>query len=551
MTGGGGRHVLVFNGEIYNFLELAEELRGRGYLFRSDGDSEVLLHGWDRWGEGLFDRLNGMWALAIHDTHSGETVLCRDRYGEKPLYYLSEGDRLVFASEVKAIDHFTMGVLEPDAGYLRGLGCGGTGDRSYLMGVQSVPAGGMVTVRRNLECHVKRWYRMRHVPVPEGFREQAHVYRSLLEDSCRLRLRSDVPVATCLSGGIDSGSIASLLNSLPGGEARFPGFSHRSFNAGFPGTPQDETSAARQLAETCGIRLDFERIDAPAGGELEEALRGCDGPMPCLAFYPVWRIYRRIREAGIKVTLDGMGPDETLGGYALGYPALLGAWQLGKPAYLLDLFRIYSRITPGAGRKMARDGLMLARTIAARAKKQVPRLFAASPAPGHDMNPGTADNALEQVLLHQVFENPLPYLLHQYDRASMANGVECRSPFLDHRIVEYSFSLPLESRIGSGYTKRILREAMKGILPDPIRTNRKKLGFNAPFDSWLGGRLRDWVGDVSHSREFIDSTIFDGKAIARELQDSAAGRTPVREWRVWMPLHTAWWSLNRRKFSKP
>jgi asparagine synthase (glutamine-hydrolysing) len=556
-----GRHLIVFNGEIYNFLELAETLKERGYDFRTRCDTEVLLHGWDCWGTGLFARLNGMWAMAIHDTVSRETILCRDRYGVKPLYYCRSDDRILFASEVQAIDKMTRHSLSLDPRFFGDGGRLDLSEGSYLAGVPPLCPGHFLRVSPGGMGEQQQWYSLSPVEVPRSFPDQAEALKELIIDSCRLRLRSDVPVATCLSGGIDSGTIVGFLHSHSKAESRFPGFNHRSFTAAFPGSEIDESEAARSLAKKFHVQLDVKEIEAPDPDLLETALAACDGPMPTLSFYPIWSLYRHIRKQGIAVTLDGMGPDEMLGGYYIGHDALLGAWQMRSPLWFCDLYRTYRGLYRHGPEMIRNDLKSLLRRGGSRAKRAAlaamhPGATAQSPRRDFPLTPPPsavpadhpmAGNQLEMALWNQFFVSPLPYFLQQYDRCSMANGVECRTPFLDYRLVEYLFSLPLSSRIGHGYTKRVLRAAAKEVLPDPIRLNRRKAGFCAPYLQWLRGPLKEWAFDITASVAFLESDHFDGHRRSKEIRGVLSREDgSFDEIRIWFPLHLTWWVMQRQ-----
>lgn len=557
MLSSDGRYCLVFNGEIYNFVELAAELRQLGSVFRSRSDTEVLLEGYRHWQDRLWDRLNGMWAVAIHDCVTGHTVLCRDRFGVKPLFFLQQrGQPVIFASEATAIDRLLNGVLSPDVQWLQQVGSADTDDRSCYSEVRSLRAGELLTISPDGQLQRKAWYRMQPVECPPTFAGQAERFRELLIDACRLRLRSDVPVATCLSGGLDSGSLVAVLHKYASADTRFAGFNHRSFNAAFPGTPQDESVAATLLASGCGVQLDCHAISCPSPEELEKALQSCDGPMPCMAFYPIWQLYRCIRQQGIVVTLDGMGPDEYLGGYYIGEAALHGAWETRSISWFRDVRRTYAALYQHGPGQIATDTRAVLRTGLSRLKRRMLRRPALSgPGARFPIGPvgeqleesGLLQNTLARCLFHQVTACPLPYLLHQYDRCSMANGVESRFPFMDYRLLELAFSLPLQSRVGGGYTKRVLREAMAGTLPDAIRLNKRKTGFNSPFADWLKGPLRDWAGDLAASQAFRQSSFFDGPSLSRSILNGLSlPEANLREWDVWMPLHLTWWLQNKR-----
>jgi asparagine synthase (glutamine-hydrolysing) len=568
MRSNDGRYVIAYNGEIYNFLELRGILSGLGSEFVTDTDTEVILEAWKQWGQGMLAHFNGMWAFAIHDTREDEWFLARDRYGVKPLYYHEQAGRIAFASEIQALQQLDSGRFAPNPDFLSrflqyDVQCFGTED-TWLSGIKALPAGHYLTWKRG-RISVHQWYWLEPTEVPRRFSDQVERFRELLIDACRLRLRSDVPVATCLSGGLDSGSIVSVLGRAFGtdaGKGRSSQFSHRSFNAAFPGSSLDESADARAIAAKAGMSLDSFEMICPSPEELESALASCDGPMPTLAFFPIWRLYRHIKQSGITVTLDGQGADEMLGGYYLGESALRGGWQSGRLLWMRDLARTYSAIHPEAPMWM-RSAWSEWRRITATAcehtvknpaknalaffgaydlKRTKPLRRPELPAHVRSGYPG-ARNELATALFRQFFIAPLPFLHHQYDRCSMASGVECRMPFMDFRLVEYVFSLPLPSRIGHGFTKRILRESMRGILPEHVRTNRTKTGFNAPFSDWFNGPLREWAGDLRHTPEFAEAKAMRDELLPHTVSnrtDSANERTQ------WPVLHLAF-ELRRRK----
>lgn len=557
MVSGHGGHVIVFNGEIYNFVELARELREHGYEFRTQSDTEVLLHGWDCWGMTMFSRINGMWALAIYDVESGETLLCRDRFGVKPLYYHTVGGRFLFASEIQSIDRFTDGRLEVDYGFYAGLKQLEVGEGTHLVGVKALLPGSYLKVTRSGTVEGGRWYGLSRVEVPSSFPEQVEGLRELVIDACRIRLRSDVPVATCLSGGLDSGSIVSLLHAYPGDENQFPGFNHRCFTAAFPDSELDETRAARSLTEAYDLTLDLKVMECPTLEELEESLYACDGPMPTMAFYPIWKLYQHVRRKGIVVTMDGMGPDEMLGGYFIGGDALRGAWHLKDIGWFVDVYRTYRSLYDNGPEWMRGELKQFARERGSALKKMLRRLVGGGSQTPLRMYPlpvwvpenhPLRENPFERALWHQFFAAPLPFFLNQYDRCSMASGVESRMPFMDYRVVEYVFSLPLQSRVSAGYTKRVLREAVKGILPDHIRLNRRKTGFNAPFAQWLQGPLREWATEIASTSEFLENPCFDGVALSAAIKKNGfEGCEVTREREIWPALHLAWWMRHRSR----
>ncbi|KGE86622.1 MAG: asparagine synthase (glutamine-hydrolyzing) [Flavobacteriaceae bacterium] len=550
-----GKFVITLNGEIYNFIEVRDELKTLGYKFNSETDTEVILRAYEAWGSQMLNKFNGMWALAIYDVDNNKLILSRDRFGIKPLYYFWDGEELVFASEVQAL-HKHLGervsinkktieaILNFDHSYH------GTA-QTYLNEVKSLPAGTNFLLVNN-KVSIERWYQLKKQKVPKTLKAQAQELKILLADACKVRLRSDVPVGTCLSGGIDSGTISSLISTFKADEnQRFSNFTHRSFCAGFPGISFDETQDARRLAKQLDINLDVEIVGPPSEERLERALAQTDGPMPAFAFFPIWQLYGYIKSQNITVTLDGQGADEMLGGYYLGYNAMKGALQKGALLWLLDVKNTYSKLHPKASswvrghyNHLLKQAWSDIKQILKWPIKKVITYMGLRHFQANNLLVfnNLEPNSFEEALYQQFFSSPLPFLLHQYDRASMANGIECRMPFMDYRVVEYIFSLPSESKVGGGYTKLVLREAVKGILPDETRLNTLKTGFNAPTTEWFQTDLKDWFLKQINSSEFLNNPYFDGKALNKEFTkklDSADADT--YKWKFWAYIHVSHW----------
>lgn len=556
-----GRYTITFNGEIYNFLELRKELSAKGHQFYTESDTEVILAAYREWGEEMLHRFNGMWAFAIYDLEEESLFLARDRYGIKPLYYYHDGKQLLFASEVKAIETILEKRAEADTDVLRDLSTAdffyhGT-NKTYLKNVRMLPGGNKITVKKRW-WELKPWYKLQPREVPSSFEEQAEAFLPLLISACKLRLRSDVPLATCLSGGLDSGSITSLIHHFgqDNEENRFNHFSHQSFLASFPNTVIDERIEAEKLAKLMGNKLEVVEVHTPSIAELEESMQACDGPMPALAFYPIWKLYQFIRSRNIKVTLDGQGPDEMLGGYRPIYPALRSAFDAHKYGWAVDIYRTYA--SQGKTKQFSsvayanRAVLQLMKeTIKGTLHEQRKPIYKTKKYPLIPSRREKPFNSIiENDLYSQFFTNPLPGILNQFDRCSMASGVECRMPFMDYRVVEYVFSLPIESKIGGGYTKRILRESLKGILPEYTRLNKKKIGFNAPIVEWYKGALREFMRDAMADKKFNDNPFFNGPAIRKSFEEFLKKESPEFDeaFKFWPSVHIIWW-LNKNKVS--
>jgi asparagine synthase (glutamine-hydrolysing) len=562
------RYWITYNGEIFNYIEIREELKTLGYTFKTNSDTEMILAAYDCWGHGMLNRFNGMWAFAIYDNASNELMISRDRFGVKPLYYYRTLNRLVFASEVQAI-HSLLGNRHPlekmVMEHIANGGCHHFGtELTYLKNVKSLPGGYLLEVKKK-HLVKKQWYYFKKKPVMKSFQKQAQSLKSLLLDAIQIRLRSDVPVGTCLSGGVDSGSITSAIREMELNRTELPqNFTHRGFCSSFPGTPIDESEKARELATLKNIRLDIVITDCPSEAELEQAMSQYDGPMYALAFYPIWKLYQYIRSQNIIVTLDGQGPDEMLGGYQLIFEALEDSWKQLDLFRMIDLYKTYSSIGETkqfSSKKFSRNalknlivnrikeipgkisiwsGLRKPAEISAVRSKSLPDLFI-YPCPDYL-------KVLDRSLFNQFFNSPLPSILQQYDRCSMANSVECRMPFMDYRVIEFIFSLPSKSKIGNGYTKRVLREAVKEILPDEIRLNKIKIGFNAPIVDWFRGPLKAWMLNQMNQSEFLENQFFNGRLIRENFNRFIQSETPqwIEAWQFWGPVHIAWWMRRHR-----
>lgn len=556
MMSGDGRYIIIFNGEIFNFIEVRRELEIKGYVFRTESDTEVILAAYHAWGKDMLPRFNGMWALAIYDSREKTLFLSRDRYGVKPLYYFQDPSKIIFGSEIQAIQQVLGRQAVLNEHVLKEIARSvpvyhGTAE-TYLKNVYSLP-GGYNLIYKDGRTEVTRWYELKNTAVPATLQEQADAFKAILTDACRLRLRSDVPIGTCLSGGIDSGAITSLIHSshLDSGQGRFNHYSHESFLASFPGTSLDERESAESLSKDIGNKLHILEVNPPAAEDLEAAMNACDGPMHSLAFYPIWKLYQFIRSHNIKVTLDGQGPDEMLGGYRPLQEGLRASWQTKDFLWMKGIYDAYKNQGESAlfsSRQYARDEVKA--FIKYRVKKAIRYKGINNPTTpqGAVRNESDFTNALEESLYRQFFYNPLPSILNQYDRCSMASGVECRMPFMDFRLVEFVFSLPTKSKVGKGFTKLVLREAVKGILPEKTRTNRVKIGFNAPMAEWLRGSLKPFMQDIVYSKDFEQSAYFDARKYRETFEAYFKNDKPgyMDAYLLYPAVHLTWW-LNKNK----
>ena len=527
---------LTFNGEIYNYRELREELASLGHRFVTEGDGEVLLHAWAQWQEAALDRLNGMFAFAVWDDVRRELVCARDPFGEKPLYWASEGDRFAFASSVWALLEARPDIGAPRVealGPFLGRSIMPSNDKSFFEGVQTVPAAHLLRVQ-NGRVKVEQYWAPERVEVPSRYEEAVEALRALLDDAVRLRLRSDVAVGTSLSGGVDSSAVVSIAATL-GSERR------HAFTASFPGFDRDERHYAEATARQADV-LKHHIVEPTAAEWLrdaEDVVRYHEEPFGSTSIYAQWRVMRAARDAGVTVLLDGQGADELFGGYK-------GAngWALrarGPAAVVRGLAS--SRDRGDVMLAIGSDRLPYRLARRHRSNQVGPYLSdAVRDAAAEVTRPAvTGDglvNPLARELLRQSFETSLPALLRYADRSSMAFSREVRLPFLDRRLAEYALSLPARFIYRDGVKKAVLRDAVRRNVPSEVLARRDKVGFETPQAQWL-----EHPGWRSRIRELLLSAEGKSRGLYRTAEIEADFRR--EKWRdpdaIWRALIVEIW----------
>jgi asparagine synthase (glutamine-hydrolysing) len=548
---------VTHNGEIYNFPELRAELQRLGHVFRSHTDTEVILHAYEEWGEAALHRFNGMWAFLLWDGRRRRLVCARDRFGVKPLYYAWTDGIIALASEPKAI--LATGLVRPEPNealivHYLAHGLVDHTDETFFAGIRAVPPGHVLVIEDG-EPRIRRWYEL---PVDEpllGLSEEEYAQRfaETLTDSVRIRLISDVPVGTALSGGLDSSSIACLVDELMRGQGiKLGGLDvQKTFSARYPAAPDDEGRYIDAVAAKTGVAQ--HQVEPSAAGlldALDDLVHHQDEPFTTTSMYAQWEVYRLARSSGVIVTLDGQGGDETVGGYPHHRAALL--LQLVRSGRLLRWLREARSLNGPVGPLFAQGVLSSIRLalppavrgplLARRASRAAPAWLRAQRVPHpaavyrHDRRIGDAFRS--QLYLDLV--TGLPSLLRYADRSSMAHSVEARLPFLDYRLVELAFALPNELRVGGGETKVVLRRAMAGVVPREVLDRRDKIAFSTPQDRWFRNDLRPFLVDVLGSPSFRSRPWFSWSETERALDAYFSG-TEDRSAEVWRWLNLELW----------
>jgi asparagine synthase (glutamine-hydrolysing) len=580
MASADGRLQLVYNGEIYNHLDLRFELEAKGYRFRSRTDTEVILHGYREWGEKLLDRLIGMFAFAVWDSEASELFAARDRIGIKPLYFCDHGGELLFASEIKALvaDPAVPREIEPVSAWHYLTFIVPPAPLTMFRGIYKLPAGHLLRARLGRSPEIRRWWDLVDAPPPEldpsVYRDEEACAAELLrrlERSIERRMMSDVPFGVFLSGGIDSSTNVALM-------ARHMDRPVDTFSVGFE---KHEGYNELEFARVVSRRFATNHHEVIIGEHdmqayLPDLIHQQDEPIADWVCVPLYFVSKLARDSGVIVVQVGEGSDELFCGYehflepldlnrrygrplrALPPPLRRGIVGLARLAGIaMPEWRrraeIAARVARGEeifwGGAVCYRGEIKDRIWRGRRDPHdrfpgfVPapyRTFDSNAVVSHlldgfrRLNPG-AD--FYQQMLYLELRLRLPeLLLMRVDKISMSTSVEARVPFLDHHLVEFAMDLPLRMRLRDRVGKYLLKKAVRGLLPDEIIA-RRKMGFGAPFREWFRGPFGRWAHDrLSESEvEILDLDAIRG--LLREHRDERA------DWsfHLWVALNLALW----------
>jgi asparagine synthase (glutamine-hydrolysing) len=544
------RYVVAFNGEIFNYIELREELKTAGYKFVTGTDTEVLLAAYMHWGEDCLHHFNGMWAFVIYDREQKLIFGARDRFGIKPFYYYLTSDYFAFASEIPPLLSLIPGKATPDYqsifDYLVFNRTDQT-ERTFFSEIKKLQHGHCFLLstiadeKTNTNCfQANRWYNLReHVALSSGFKDPEEL-RALLSDSINLRLRSDVPVGVCLSGGLDSSAIVSILLK------DYNKKDLNTFSAVYQkGQYGDETDFIMEFKPFLD-QIHFITPDATTlTADLNQFIRAHGEPIPSTSPYAQFKV-NELASKHVVVTIDGQGADEELAGYHYFFgfyfkdllhkgsfiklfSEIYNYLKLHKSVYGLKTFAYF--LLPETMRTSARIGERgyLVPEFINRYKDE-------NCIAGHLYGSGTLRDSL---IDH--FEFKLEHLLKWEDRNSMWFSIEARVPFLDFRFVEKVLATDSSKIIRKGWTKSILREAMKETMPEKIRMRRDKIGFGTPQDEWFrSDHWKKFVREILNSKRFAKRNIIDPcKANALHVRHCSGEMNLSKE--IWKWVHLELW----------
>jgi asparagine synthase (glutamine-hydrolysing) len=513
---------IVHNGEIYNYLELKEILEKKGHKFFSHTDTEVILHAYEEWQEACLKEFNGMWAFVIWDDRNKQLFCSRDRFGVKPFYYYFDDKTFIFASEIKpilcnnnikrmandkAVYDFIFHSLEDHT------------EDTFFKGIRRLSPGHYLEIKDGRFTQIKWWDLSHKVIEHKNIHED---FKQIFLDAVRIRLRSDVSIGSCLSGGLDSSSIILAAHLLLNKSANL---SPKSFTACFKNKNIDERKYVDQILKQ--IKLDgyfvYPKPENNFCEEIKKLVWIQEEPFSTLSIYAQSKVMEEAKKSNLKVLLDGQGGDEVLLGYAGYYPLYL--WELLKKYRFLKLIKEFW----GYSAQHNLNLIKIAKNLLYFNLPLMRKLYKDITVKNYlkedfiknnltDSNTYFNINNLRRIQKLDIEAAILPRLLRYEDKNSMRYSIETRLPFLDYRLVELVFNAPYEDKLKAGWTKHILRQTMKGILPEAIRLRKGKVGFLVPEEDWM-------QRSTSHISELIDknsiiSKVFYLKKLKDALQEN-------------------------------
>ena len=558
---------VTFNGEIYNFEELRIDLEDRGHRFRTHSDTETIIHAYEEYGRGCVQKFRGMFAFAIWDRRTRTLFAARDRVGKKPFFYYFGSDRFVFASELKALFVDDAIKREPDPvaidrylalGYVPGPG-------TAFKRINKLPPGHWLEICGN-RVKTARYWNVRYVPKRKiSMADAISELRARLAEAVKLRLVSDVPLGAFLSGGVDSSAVVIQM-------AQAMDRPVKTFSIGFGDIQFDERRFAREIAQRYGTDHTELVVDAPVADILSTLVWHYDEPFGDCSAVPSFAVSQLTRKY-VTVALNGDGADESFGGYdRYKMDRLVNLSGVIPSNVRTRLWKVMQSLPPNmrevsAVNKIARLAEVMAMPPARRyaqwvehfgprdrQKLYTPNFAGAVPQGDPDIlfssvfNEIEADNWLDVILGADINLYLADDLLVKMDRATMANSLEARSPFLDHELLEFAASLPTSLKQAWGSKKRVLKGMLRGFVSDEL-LDRPKMGFSTPLADWFRKDLRDLAWDTLLSRSAIERDLLEPEEVRRLLREHSEGRDHGSK--LWTLLMLELWYRTFVDVSKP
>lgn len=550
-----GRYTIVFNGEIYNYIELKDDLLKQGYIFKTASDTEVLMALYDRHKENCLPLLDGMFAFAIYDASEKKLFCARDRFGEKPFFYHYEKSKsFLFASEMKALwaagvdksvnnkmlyNYLADGFLDNPA----------DASETFYTACKKLPHSHSLTLNvETLEFTTNKYYNINLGAVNNSITEKHAIetFRELLFTSVKRRLRSDVPVGSSLSGGLDSSLIVCIIDDIIKGTGQV----QKTFSAVFPGFAKDESKYMKAVIAATNAQAYFVTPDGEAlQKEIDTLLYHQEEPVGSASIYVQYCVMRLAKQNNVTVLLDGQGADEILAGYHFFFKRFFTELSSANPALYkteMDAYNINAaanninaHVYSGIKAKAAAQFQTLA-PVAKKALKSFNQLkdplFSRefySEYKQYSFDDAKRESTLNESLYNATMKKGLQELLRYADRNSMAHSREVRVPFLSHELVDFLFTLPSTFKIHDGWTKWLLRQSFNNLLPPEICWRKDKIGYEPPQKNWLDNDvIKDKI--ITARKELIDKKILHAAVGKKEIEAHEANNPKNNSWKMWM-----------------
>jgi asparagine synthase (glutamine-hydrolysing) len=538
------RYCIIHNGELYNYVEIREELLKKGYQFHSQSDTEVIVAAYNAWGTDCLQQFDGMFAFAIWDEKEKKIFAARDRFGEKPFFFFYDEEQLLFASEMKSL--WSMGVTKEvnQAMLYNFLTIGYTSNPSdpqetFYQNIHKLPAASFLTYSfAEDQLQIEKYWQV--YPEVKAISEQEAIeqFRYLFSQSIKRRLRSDVSIGTSLSGGLDSSTVVAFCDQQPSNH-----YMHKCFTASFEDFENDELPYAERIAKQFGLEHHLIKCNENDVADLmNEVMRHQEEPVGSASVLAQYKVFHSARQNGVTVLLDGQGADEILAGYHKYYKwywqelyrnkklkkskELNAANELG----ITERFGLKNKIAT-LYPEFAAGILQTRKSKKAFHHPDLDREFAFSNKQNfHYTTPTNFD--LNGALYYNTFVNGLEELLRFADRNSMAHAVEVRLPFLDHVLVEFLFSLPPELKIHNGWTKWLLRKSVENILPKEIVWRKDKVGFEPPQKKWMEDETIQ-SSIMEAKKKLVQQHILKPSALTKKIKPHNAYAANGWDWKYW------------------
>mgnify|MGYP001158206626 FL=1 len=533
------RYVVVYNGEIYNYLEL-KQLLSKRFTFKTKSDTEVLINAYRHWDIECLNHFNGMFAFAIYDRHENSVFIARDRFGIKPFYYYLTDDKFIFASEIAPILTVLKHNFQPnDSAIFDYLMFNRTdhSDSTFFKGIKKLQHGYYIEIKGN-KINVSKWYNLKE-SIGKPFKKPSE-FKETLSSSIKLRLRSDVPVGVCMSGGLDSSSIVSIiLNDYQKRDIN-------TFSAIFSGN--DNINESRYIDEYKN-KIDNMHIVEPTGEmlyeDLDSFLEAHYEPVPSLSIYAQYKVMEMAKNH-VVVTLDGQGADEQLAGYhyffGIYFKYLIMNFMFHK--LVAEAFHYHSKHKSIYGLQMLTYFMLpskLKSMIVYNKRNYIRKSFINNYKDISSITENLFSSDSIKMASFDHFEYKLEHLLKWEDRNSMWFSLEARVPFLDHRLVERTLALPPEMIINEGQTKQILRQSLGNLLPETIRNRNDKIGFWANEEQWFRSQpFKDFIYDILHSNSFKHRGYIDYEKAIKIYEKHLDGSVDASQ-EIWKWINLELW----------